>query len=49
MASYVVIWERQKKENAKKDVSIASGSGTANIGVDAEDDLPDIGDEFEEG
>ncbi|KAK1368180.1 hypothetical protein POM88_034272 [Heracleum sosnowskyi] len=50
MADYLILRDRQKKENAEKKAAVASGSGTARQPVDGENVLPDIGDdEAEEG
>ncbi|KAK1354914.1 hypothetical protein POM88_048170 [Heracleum sosnowskyi] len=50
MADYLILRDRQKKENAEKKATVASGSGTARQPVDGENVLPDIGDdEAEEG
>ncbi|KAK1381043.1 hypothetical protein POM88_027787 [Heracleum sosnowskyi] len=45
MADYLILRDRQKKENAEKKAAVASGSGTARQPVDGENVLPDIGDD----
>ncbi|KAK1396119.1 hypothetical protein POM88_005982 [Heracleum sosnowskyi] len=48
MADYLILRDRQKKENAEKKAAVASGSGTARQPVDGENVFPDIGDDEDE-
>ena len=45
MADYLILWDRQKKENAEKKAAVASGSGTARKPVEGENVLPALRDD----